>query len=525
MNIVISLLGTTLDQRGAKQGLNRWNTWRPSVALAMQEDLLFDRYYLIYPPEFERLKDKVVEDIKVCSPSTKVIAEPVKMGDPWDFEEVYSKLYDFSCNHDFSGENNQYYIHITTGTHVAQICLFLLNESHHLPGKLIQTHPGVGPEGSYSIIDLDLSRYDLLAKRFAVERENDLDFLKSGIATRNRQFNNLIETIERVAIRSAEPILLTGPTGAGKSQLAKRIYELKKLNNQLKGDFINVNCATLRGDQAMSVLFGHKKGSFTGAVSDRAGLLKKADGGILFLDEIGELGLDEQAMLLRAIEEKKFFPLGADTESESSFELICGTNRDLEEAVQTGHFRSDLLARINLWDFQLPGLANRREDIEPNVEYELNRFSEKSGKHITFNKEARAIFMRFALDPATTWRGNFRDLNAMITRMATLSSGGRIDENIVKDEIARLRGSQRPSAPDKMLEKLLGRDYQSRFDEFDLCQLIRVVEVCRTSKNRAEAGKKLFAVSRQTKTTANDSDRLGKYLEKFKLTFQMCKEV
>ena len=109
--------------------------------------------------------------------------------------------------------------------------------------------------------------------------------------------------------------------------------------------------------------------------------------------------------------------------------------------------------------------------------------------------------------------------------MATLSSGGRIDEDIVKDEIARLRGSQRPSAPDKMLEKLLGRDYQSRFDEFDLCQLIRVVEVCRTSKNRAEAGKKLFAVSRQTKTTANDSDRLGKYLEKFKLTFQMCKEV
>ena len=525
MNIVISLLGTTLDQRGARQGLNRWNAWRPSVALAMQEDLIFDQYYLIYPPDFERLKDKVTEDIKVISPSTKVIAEPVKMDDPWDFEEVYSKLYDFSRRHDFSGENNQYYIHITTGTHVAQICLFLLNESHHLPGKLIQTHPGTGPEGSYSIIDLNLSRYDLLAKRFAVERENDLDFLKSGIATRNRQFNSLIETIERVAIRSAEPILLTGPTGAGKSQLAKRIYELKKLNNQIKGDFVNVNCATLRGDQAMSVLFGHKKGSFTGAVSDRAGLLKKADGGILFLDEIGELGLDEQAMLLRAIEEKKFFPLGADTESESSFELICGTNRDLEDAVQTGHFRSDLLARINLWDFQLPGLADRREDIEPNVEYELNRFSEKSGKHITFNKEARAIFMRFALDPATTWRGNFRDLNAMITRMATLSSGGRIDEDTVKNEIARLRGSQRPSAPDKTLEKLLGRDYQNHYDEFDLCQLIRVVEICRTSKNRAEAGKKLFAVSRQTKTTANDSDRLGKYLEKFKLTFQMCKDL
>ena len=439
MNIVISFLGTTLDQRGGRNGVNRWHTWRPSVALAMQDDLKFDRHYLIYQPAFEPLMKKIAEDIRQCSPSTEVIPVAIEMADPWDFEEVYGKLYDFSRRYDFSDERNNHYIHITTGTHVAQICLFLLNESHHLPGRLIQTQPGKAeePEGSYNIIDLDLSRYDMLAKRFAVERKNDLDFLKSGIATRNQRFNKLIETIERVAIRSVEPILLTGPTGAGKSQLAKRIYELKKLNSQVKGEFVNVNCATLRGDQAMSVLFGHKKGSFTGAVADRQGLLKKADGGILFLDEIGELGLDEQAMLLRAIEEKKFFPLGADEESESHFELICGTSRDLEQAVGEGRFRSDLLARINLWAFQLPGLADRREDIEPNLEYELQRFAEKSGKHITFNKEARQIFMDFALDPGTLWRGNFRDLNAMITRMATLSSGGRIDENVVRAEAGK----------------------------------------------------------------------------------------
>ena len=524
MNILISLLGSTLDGNGKQRGLARWNVWRPSVALAMQNDLHFDRYHLIYQPKFEGLKERIVEDIKQCSPATEVIPEAVPMDDPWDFEEVYSKLYEYSRSHDFSGEEDNYFIHITTGSHVAQICLFLLNESHHLPGKLIQTHPGMGPEGSYNIIDLDLSRYDMLAKRFAVERENDLDFLKSGIATRNRQFNELIETIERVAIRSTEPILLTGPTGAGKSRLAGRIYELKKLNNQLKGEFVNVNCATLRGDQAMSVLFGHKKGAFTGAVADRPGVLKKADGGILFLDEIGELGLDEQAMLLRAIEEKKFFPLGADNESESHFELICGTNCDLENAVAAGKFRSDLLARINLWDFQLPGLADRREDIEPNIEYELQHFTEKSGKRITFNKEARAEFMRFALDPETLWQGNFRDLNAVITRMATLSSGGRIDENVVRNERARLKKGQSKSSSDEILSRLLGSDYQLKYDEFDLCQLAKVVEVCRSSKSRAEAGKKLFAVSRKQRNTTNDSDRLGKYLEKFNLTFQACKD-
>ncbi len=520
MNILVSLLGSTLDNHGRGEG--RWGVWRPSVALAMQEELHFDRYYLLYQPDFRALCRRVEEDIRTCSPDTEVIAEAIAFRDPWDFGEVYSKLYDFSREKNFSAEEHDYYIHITTGTHVAQICLFLLNESHHLPGKLIQTQPTRRncARGSFTVIDLDLSRYDLLAQRFAVERDNDLDFLKSGIATRNARFNGLIETIERVAIRSTEPILLTGPTGAGKSQLARRIYELKKMNGQLKGSFVDVNCATLRGDQAMSALFGHKKGAFTGAVSDRAGLLKAADGGILFLDEIGELGGDEQAMLLRAVEEKRFLPLGSDREEGSSFQLICGTNRDLNAEVAAGRFRSDLLARIDLWSFELPGLAERREDIEPNLEYELNRYAEKSGKRVTFNREARKRFLEFALAPGNAWPGNFRDLNAMVTRMATLASGGRIDLETVNREIARASGRHPDAEPDAGLASLLGADYAVRYDLFDLAQLKKVVEICRQSKTLAEAGKKLFAVSRRNKSSSNDSDRLSKYLARFGLDFR-----
>src|SRR3954453_23857930 len=109
----------------------------------------------------------------------------------------------------------------------------------------------------------------------------------------------------------------------------------------------------------MSALFGHVRGAFTGAMQDRAGLLRAADGGVLFLDEIGELGLDEQSMLLRAVEEKRFLPLGSDREVSSQFQLISGTNRDLASAVRERRFREDLLARINLWPFRLPGLADR----------------------------------------------------------------------------------------------------------------------------------------------------------------------
>ena len=515
-NILYSFLGTTLDQR---QGSARWNYWRPSVSLAMQEDLRFDEYHIWYQSRFERLFQAVASDIRLCAPETEVVPEVMEMENPWDFEEVYGKLYDFTRARHFQPEENQYYIHITTGTHVAQICLFLLNESHHLPGKLIQTQPSrdqTPARGRYSVIDLDLSRYDLLAKRFAVERQSDQEFLKSGIATRNAAFNTLIATIERVAIRSREPILLTGPTGAGKSRLAQKIYELKRLNHQVSGRFVDVNCATLRGDQAMSALFGHTRGAFTGALKERPGLLKAADGGVLFLDEIGELGLDEQAMLLRAIEEKRFLPLGADEEAESSFQLICGTNRDLEAAVQGGRFRDDLYQRINLWKFHLPGLAERREDIEPNVEYELEQFSRKSGQHITFNREAWQAFLAFA--GRHGWHGNFRELNAMITRMATLAPGGRIDEATVAGEVRQNAPAAPP--PDALLERLLGAGYEARHDRFDLVQLRDVLGVCLECRTLSEAGRRLFAVSRLEKKSSNDADRLTRYLARFGLRFQ-----
>ncbi len=108
----------------------------------------------------------------------------------------------------------------------------------------------------------------------------------------------------------------------------------------------------------------------------------------------------------------------------SRFQLIAGTNRDLREEVAKGRFREDLFARINLWTFELPGLKDRREDIEPNLEYELERFAEREGNAVGFNKEARELFLSFARDPSTDWRGNFRDLNAAILRMGTLAPGG-----------------------------------------------------------------------------------------------------
>jgi transcriptional regulatory protein RtcR len=166
--------------------------------------------------------------------------------------------------------------------------------------------------------------------------------------------------------------------------------------------------------------------------------MKSANKGVLFLDEIGELGLDEQAMCLRAIEEKRFLPVGADQDVMSDFQLLAGTNRDLSIGVKEGKFREDLSARLNLWTFQLPALRDRKEDIEPNLGFELRRFSERQGQNATFNKEARELYLKFAMAPDAMWRANFRDLSASVTRMAILAPLGRINEEAIRDEIERL---------------------------------------------------------------------------------------
>ena len=520
--VVFGLLGTQLD-RG--RGPERWNNWRPTVDLVRQDDLVVSRLELLYATKDEGLAATVIGDIRTQSPETKVRPHVVDFADPWDFGLVYSALHDFALAYPFDPESEDYLVHVTTGTHVAQICLFLLTETRYFPGRLLQTAPpprqrGTQP-GTYSVIDLDLSKYDRLAARFERQQRADLSSLKSGIDTRSELFNGLIARIEQVAVASRAPLLLTGPTGAGKSRLARRIYDLKKARQRVSGPFVEVNCATLRGDAAMSTLFGHVRGAFTGALRDRPGLLRAAHGGVLFLDEIGELGSDEQAMLLRAIEEKQFLPLGADREVRSEFQLIAGTNADLPDAVRHGRFREDLLARINLWTFRLPGLRERSEDIEPNLDHELAAATATIGSRVSMSKEARRRFLDFACAPDAAWAGNFRDFNGAIQRMATLAPGGRITNDVVEEEIRRLRVAWRPAGTerDDGLAATLPAETLDAIDPFDRLQLAEVVRVCRGARTLSDAGRALFAVSRTRRSAPNDADRLRKYLSRFGRSF------
>ncbi len=535
-NVIIGWVGTKYDNHVTEK---RWTKWRPTISLFEHQDFSVARCELLYQAKFTDLMRVVEKDIKDISPQTEVRPTLITFQDPWDFSEVYNTLHNFLRAYEFDYETEKYFLHLTTGTHVSQICMFLLAESGVFPANLIQTSPlnkaVKGKSGKIEKLDLADSSFDRIRSRTQIEEQSrrDISFLKDGINTQNAKFNKLIAKIEDVARNSTEPILLLGATGSGKTKLARKIYELKLERGQIKKDtkserFIEVNCSTIRGDGAMSALFGHIRGAFTDAKNSRKGYLVSAHKGLLFLDEIAELGLAEQAMLLRAIEEKRFLPHGSDSYATSDFQLITGTNADLFEMVRKRKFREDLLARIEHWNFRLPDLKNRPEDIEPNIDFELEKLRNKKKMLIEFTPEARRDFINFAVSPQGVWKRNFRDLSRAIDRMATLAPRGRITTKVVKEEIEILKAAWRENQAingKKLIFRFLSEKDCEKYDEYDLLQLEAVLPVCLSCRSAADATRLLFEKSLLNKTSKNDSDRLSKFLSRFGIKWRQIQDL
>jgi DNA-binding NtrC family response regulator len=248
------------------------------------------------------------------------------------------------------------------------------------------------------------------------EREEEFDHY--GIVGRSRVIQDVIRQAERVA-ESKSTVLVMGETGTGKELLARAIHDRSSQRNM---PLIKVNCAAIPDTLLESELFGHVRGAFTGANTSKKGKFALADGGTIFLDEIGTMSPSLQAKLLRVLQEREFEPLGAERSQKVDVRVIAATNRDIKRLVEDGRFLEDLYYRLNVIPLVLPPLRERREDVPGLVEHFLRKHAQRSGRRVTEIRDD-ALQRLMAYD----WPGNVRELENTIERAVVLSGGPVIE--------------------------------------------------------------------------------------------------
>lgn len=256
------------------------------------------------------------------------------------------------------------------------------------------------------------------------EQENiDSEFL---LETKNYNFKKTLE-IARKAASVDVNVLITGESGTGKEVMARFIYENSKRKNE---KFVVVNCQSLSSSLLESELFGHEKGSFTGATNRRIGRFEEASNGTLFFDEVGEIDLNTQVKLLRVLENRTIEKIGSNKPTEVDFRLICATNKNFKNAIENKEFREDLFYRINTISIHLPSLKERREDLPMLIDFFLNKSSMRYNKKIV---KVEDEVMDYLLNHE--YKGNIRELKNILDRFVVLSENGIIHKEFISNDI------------------------------------------------------------------------------------------
>ena len=269
-------------------------------------------------------------------------------------------------------------------------------------------------------------------------------------------------------------VLIIGESGTGKEVIADNIH---KKSSRSKKAFVAVDCGTIPKDLAASEFFGHQKGSFTGAVNDKIGYFEAANGGTIFLDEIGNLSYDNQVQLLRALQERRVKPVGSNKEIAVDIRVICATNEDLRAAVKNGTFREDLYHRINEFSISSPALRERGADLMLFAEFFLQKSNEQLNREVIgFSAETIAVFQRYK------WPGNLREMQNVIKRATLLSKGDYIEADVLPQELFAIE-------TETDSENLLS------ISDNEKAALINALEI--TNNNKSEAAK-LLQINRKT---------------------------
>jgi transcriptional regulator with GAF, ATPase, and Fis domain len=274
--------------------------------------------------------------------------------------------------------------------------------------------------------EIQVLRDQLYKENLALREEIDISRMFEEIVGSSPALQAVLSQVAKVAPTDST-VLITGETGTGKELIARAIHKRSQRSSRA---FVSVNCAAIPRDLIASELFGHEKGAFTGATQRRLGRFESAEGGTIFLDEVGELPAETQISLLRVLQEREFQRVGGNEPLKVDVRVVAATNRDLQAAIADGGFREDLFYRLNVFPIEVPPLRQRKEDISLLVEYFVDRYASKTGKKITgINKKSMELLQSYA------WPGNIRELQNVIERSVIICDS----ENLSIDE-SWLRG-------------------------------------------------------------------------------------
>jgi len=469
--------------------------------LSLLDSRKFEKFYLFYTNQEYWERARKVQ--KVCQKrqlEIEIELREISVYPPTNYEQLFKVMND-ECQKVLEGnakEKPTYFIGTDSGTPQMQTIWFILAQSGLFDATLLQGVPPRFAKGEYQVkeVNLSLESFPQIISPDATRRELDIihsqwdalkaerdslvkDYQFEGIIGKSDALLSVLEKASLVA-ESDVPVLIQAETGTGKELLAKGIHYKSFRKDK---PFIARNCAAIPETLVESELFGHEKGAFTGADRQRKGIFELADGGTIFLDEVGDMPLLIQAKLLRVIQEKKFPRVGGEKEIEVDIRIIAATHENLKELKEERKFREDLYHRLNVVPIKMPPLRERREDIPLLIQYFIDKVNKQNRTQKKLSGSALRVLLSYS------WPGNVRELENTIEGMYILSRGDELTIDALPDEILRLGISLEEAKTVEVQIPAGGFDLKGYLRELERAYFQKAIEI--SNGNRADAARLL----------------------------------